>query len=215
MRRTERLFAITEHLRGRRSGVTAEMLAERFGVTVRTIYRDLDSLRDASLPLLAERGRGGGYALERSYSLPPVNFTVPEAAMLVLAGRWLIDLRLLPFTGTLRSALDKVHGALPPRSQRELQARMKSLSFVGVPTLAPPDPVRRVVEQAWYEGRPLRIEYDGARGRTVRDVKITSVVLDRTETLLNCDDLEKGEGRQFKLHKIASASLVETPADPG
>src|SRR6185436_20242305 len=103
MQRTQRLFALAEYLRGRRTGVTAEILAERFGVTVRTIYRDLDSLRDASLPLLAERGRGGGYALERSYSLPPVNFTVPEAAMLVLAGRWLIDLRLLPFTGTLRS----------------------------------------------------------------------------------------------------------------
>ena len=75
MQRTERLFALTEYLRGRRTGVTAEVLAERFGVTVRTIYRDLDTLRAAALPLGAERGRGGGYALDRSYSLPPVNFT--------------------------------------------------------------------------------------------------------------------------------------------
>ncbi|HEY0710915.1 MAG TPA: HTH domain-containing protein, partial [Polyangia bacterium] len=41
MNRRARLFALTEHLRGRRHGVTAEALAERFGVTVRTIYRDL------------------------------------------------------------------------------------------------------------------------------------------------------------------------------
>lgn len=66
MKRTERLFALTEHLRARRTGVTAEALAERFGVTVRTIYRDLDTLRAASLPLAAERGRGGGYALDKS-----------------------------------------------------------------------------------------------------------------------------------------------------
>src|SRR5580658_727685 len=101
MQRTERLFALAEYLRGRRTGVTAETLAERFGVTVRTIYRDLDTLRDASLPLSAERGRGGGYALDRTYSLPPVNFTAREAALLVAVGRHAIDMRLLPFTDTV------------------------------------------------------------------------------------------------------------------
>ena len=101
MQRTQRLFALAEYLRGRRTGVTAETLAERFGVTVRTIYRDLDTLRDASLPLAAERGRGGGYALDRSYSLPPVNFTAREAALLVALGRFAIDMRLLPFVDTL------------------------------------------------------------------------------------------------------------------
>src|SRR6187402_1914984 len=55
MQRTQRLFALAEYLRGRRTGVTAEVLAERFGVTLRTIYRDLDTLRLASLPLAAER----------------------------------------------------------------------------------------------------------------------------------------------------------------
>ena len=95
MRRQSRLFAIAEVLRGRRSGVTAEALAERFGVTVRTIYRDLDALRDAALPVRADRGRGGGYALEKSYSLPPVNFTAREAALLITVGRWAGELRLV------------------------------------------------------------------------------------------------------------------------
>src|SRR5690242_5281945 len=120
MRRTERLFAMVEYLRGRRTGVTAEALAERFSVTVRTVYRDLDSLRDASLPLLAERGRGGGYALDKAYALPPVNFTSREAAVLVAAGGVLLRLRLLPFVETLTSALDKVRAALPTDGQREL-----------------------------------------------------------------------------------------------
>src|ERR1700686_3554856 len=101
MRRPERLFALAEYLRGRRTGVTAEVLAERFEVTVRTIYRDLDALRAAALPLAAERGRGGGYALDRSYSLPPVNFTPREAALLVALGRFATDMRLMPFTETL------------------------------------------------------------------------------------------------------------------
>src|SRR4051812_46275006 len=101
VKRTERLFAIAEYLRERRTGVTAEVLAERFGVTIRTMYRDLDALRAASMPLSAERGRGGGYALDKSYSLPPVNFTAREAALLVALGGFAVETRLLPFEETL------------------------------------------------------------------------------------------------------------------
>src|SRR5258708_1977809 len=101
MKRQARLFAIAEYLRGRRTGVTAETIAERFSVGVRTIYRDLESLRDASLPLQADRGPGGGYALDKSYSLPPVNFTAREAALLATVGRWATEMRLIPFTQTL------------------------------------------------------------------------------------------------------------------
>src|SRR5947209_7761297 len=103
MKRTQRLFALAEYLRGRRTGVTAETLAERFEVTVRTIYRDLDALRDAALPVGAERGRGGGYALDKNYTLPPVNFTAREAALLVAIGKNAIAMRQIPFTDTLES----------------------------------------------------------------------------------------------------------------
>src|SRR5689334_23830927 len=135
MQRTPRLFALAEYLRGRRTGVTAEALAERFGVTVRTIYRDLDALRDASMPLAAERGPRGGYALDRSYTLPPVNFTAREAALLVALGRYAIDMRLMPFTETLQSGLDKVRSALSTSAQRELLTRLSELAFQGVPAL--------------------------------------------------------------------------------
>jgi len=142
VRRTERLFAIAEYLRGRRSGVTAEQLAERFGVALRTIYRDLDSLRSAELPVRADRGRGGGYALDRGYSLPPVNFTAREAAILIRAGGWLSQMRILPFTRTLASALDKVQSALSKSAQRELVDQLDALVFVGVPAAASNPAVR-------------------------------------------------------------------------
>jgi predicted DNA-binding transcriptional regulator YafY len=209
MRRRERLFAITEHLRGRRLGVTAEALAERFGVTVRTIYRDLDSLRDAELPLRADRGRGGGFALDRAYTLPPVNFTPREAALLVTLGQFATQMRLLPFAETLAGALDKVRGALSASAQRELIGLMDEIRYVGVPAHAAPAAIRRAVEQAWFERQPLRIRYRGAdEVVTTRAVRIASVVLERAETLLNCDDLDKGERRQFRLDRILAAEVV-------
>lgn len=213
MQRTERLFALTEYLRGRRTGVTAEALAERFGVTLRTIYRDLDALRAAALPLSAERGRGGGYALDKSYSLPPVNFTAREAALLVALGQFAGQMRLLPFTRTLGSALDKVRAALSTSAQRELLERLKELTFLGVPGLPSQEKVREAVERAWFEQQPLRITYvDANHLETTREVRILGVVMDRRETRLDAIDLGKNERRHFRLDRIARAEVIQEAA---
>jgi predicted DNA-binding transcriptional regulator YafY len=212
VRRQTRLFAIAEHLRARRTGVTAEALAERFGVTVRTIYRDLDALRDAALPVRADRGRGGGYALDRAYTLPPVNFTAREAALLVTLGRWATEMRLLPFAETLQNALDKVRGALSASAQRELLELMAGLQFVGVPALPVPDRVRQAIERAWFEQAPLRLRYRGSNGVvTSRTFRIQGVVFERSITMINGIDLDKNEPRQLRLDRIESALVALDP----
>jgi predicted DNA-binding transcriptional regulator YafY len=212
MQRTERLFALAEYLRGRRTGVTAEILAERFGVTIRTIYRDLDALRAASLPLAAERGRGGGYALDRSYSLPPVNFTARQAALLVALGRFALDTRLLPFEETLEAALDKVRAALSTSAQRELLARLEELSFSGVPGLPSKKAVRSALERAWFEQQALRITYvDRNFAESTRDVRIETILMDRHETRIVAIDLANGERRPFRLDRIARAEVLAPP----
>ena len=217
MQRTERLFALTEYLRGRRTGVTAEVLAERFGVTLRTIYRDLDTLRMAALPLSAERGRGGGYALDRSYSLPPVNFTAREAALLVALGRFAIEMRLLPFAETLDSALDKVRAALSTSAQRELLTRLTELSFHGVPGLPSKKAVRSALERAWFEQCPLRIVYvDGNFIQSTRTIRVLGVLMERHETRLDALDVETEERRHFRLDRIEHAEVVRAEASaPG
>jgi predicted DNA-binding transcriptional regulator YafY len=214
MQRTERLFALTEYLRGRRTGVTAEVLAERFGVTVRTIYRDLDTLRAAALPLAAERGRGGGYALDRSYSLPPVNFTAREAALLVALGRFAIEMRLLPFAETLDSALDKVRAALSTSAQRELLKRLSELSFLGVPGMPIKKSVRAALERAWFEQQPLKIVYvDGNFVQATRVIRILGVLMERRETRLDAIDTKDGERRHFRLDRIEQAEVVRSDAE--
>ena len=88
-----------------------------------------------------------------------MNFTAREAALLVALGRFAIDMRLLPFTETLESALDKVRAALSTSAQRELLARLDELSFLGVPALPSKKAVRAAIERAWFEQQPLRITY--------------------------------------------------------
>lgn len=209
MRKKSRLFAIAEALRARRTGVTAAELAQRFNVTLRTIYRDLEALQDAGMPIRADRGRGGGYALDKNYQLPPVNFTAREAALLVVLARMASELRLMPFPATIERAADKVRAALTTSAQRELLDVVKELQIVGVPALPIPTSVRQAIETAWFEGRPLRIIYEKkAWEHTPRLVKIRNLVFDRSITLLNCFDLEKREDRQFRLDRIKQAQVL-------
>lgn len=210
MRRKSRLFALAEALRARRTGITAEELARRFGVTVRTIYRDLDALQSSGLPLRADRGRGGGYALDKSYQLPPVNFTAREAALLVLLVQMAMDQRFLPFVDTLQAARDKVRGALSTSAQRELFEHLGTVSTIGVPAPAIPASVQRTLEAAWFENRSMWILYKKPDYREQkRTIRVRNLVFDRGGTLLNCVDLERGEDRQFRLDRILKAGLLE------
>lgn len=138
MTRQARLFAIAEYLRGRRTGATAQDIAARFGVTLRTVYRDLAALRLAELPLHAERGRGGGYALDRHYTLPPVNLNAREAAVLVALGAYGLRMRLLPFAETLAGALDKVRGALSASPSASCSPSWRGSTSSASPRSPPP-----------------------------------------------------------------------------
>lgn len=111
MRRLERLHAITNHLRVHSPRpVSATVLADRFGVSRRTIERDLRSLNDAGVPIYGSPGRTGGYAILPEYSLPPVPLTVEEATACV-AALGLMDRS--PLAPHARTALDKLRTALP------------------------------------------------------------------------------------------------------
>ena len=66
--KADRLLAITMLLLGRES-VAAPELARRFEVSVRTIYRDIEALSDAGIPVVAYPGSGGGYGIMRGFKI--------------------------------------------------------------------------------------------------------------------------------------------------
>ncbi|MFF2268396.1 helix-turn-helix transcriptional regulator [Cellulosimicrobium cellulans] len=86
MNRTERLYAIAEELRrAGRTGTTGPRLAAALEVSERTIKRDVAALQQAGLTIWAQAGPGGGYVLDPSASLPPVNFTPGQAVAVAVA----------------------------------------------------------------------------------------------------------------------------------
>src|SRR5712692_7343148 len=96
MQRFDRVLGILLFLRSKQS-VSASELARHFEVSVRTIYRDLETLSAVGVPLYAERGRQGGVRLLQGYFLPPLMFTQSEAIALLLGLTLQRSLRAVPF----------------------------------------------------------------------------------------------------------------------
>jgi predicted DNA-binding transcriptional regulator YafY len=81
MNRIDRLFAIQTYLQSRKYA-TGEQIAEKFNISVRTVYRDVKALCEGGIPVSFEAARG--YFIVRGYFLPPVSFSTEEAAALLL-----------------------------------------------------------------------------------------------------------------------------------
>ncbi|MFT3740880.1 MAG: YafY family protein [Breznakibacter sp.] len=122
MNRFDRVASILIVLQTKRF-VTAEELARRFGVSKRTVYRDLATLGAAGLPLGAEPGKG--YFLAEGYHLPPVMFTRNEAAALLMGAKMLEKLSDQSVNHSFVSAFDKIKAVLPG-SEKEWLSRLEN-----------------------------------------------------------------------------------------
>lgn len=118
MNRVDRLLAIILYLQSRRY-CTAEMMAEHFGLSVRTIYRDLAAIAEAGVPIMAEAGLG--YRLMKGYLLPPVNFSEQEAMALSTGLMLAQRMTSQSYLQLMQSALDKVKAVLPGESKNRLE----------------------------------------------------------------------------------------------
>jgi predicted DNA-binding transcriptional regulator YafY len=85
MRKSERLFQLVTLLQGRRTAITGQMLAEKLGVGVRTVYRDIQALILSGVPIDGEAGVG--YRLRKGYDLPPLMFEMDEVTALLAGNR--------------------------------------------------------------------------------------------------------------------------------
>ena len=201
MNRIDRLYALVEELRaaGQR-GRTAQQLANHFEVSVRTIERDLSALGQAGVPLATKQGRAGGYSLDRSMSLPPLNFTPREAAAVAVA---LSLSNHVLFANDARSALLKIVAAMPERSIEEARAAAGKLRLLVQPAPEPDADIAEAIWRAVRENQALRIRYIDVGGvATERDVEPQHVVIGPNGSYLTAWCSLRGEDRVFRMDRI-------------
>ncbi|MFC6884712.1 helix-turn-helix transcriptional regulator [Actinomadura yumaensis] len=211
MNRTDRLYALVEELRARAPRrASARELAARFEVSVRTIERDIGALQQAGVPVFADVGRGGGYTLDKSRTLPPLNFTPAEAvAVAITLGR----AEGSPFSRSARTALHKIVAAMSATdsaSARELAARIRFLTPAG---RGDPASVPAVLEEAVSTRRVVRLGYvdrDGAE--TERDVEPVAFTASANGWYLTAWCRMRGGCRIFRTDRVRRAVLLDETA---
>jgi predicted DNA-binding transcriptional regulator YafY len=175
VKRLTRIVSMALLLSARRR-LKAEELAAHFGVSLRTVYRDMASLEEAGFPVVGTAG--DGYTIPAAAQLRPLGFEPEEAEALVLAARLLgAQAQGDDALGThVMSALAKLEASLPPESVRRLRDHRARVIVPDVDQ-RPAGPLG-VLLDAIHERRVVRIEYDGlARGETTaRDIEPLGLV---------------------------------------
>jgi predicted DNA-binding transcriptional regulator YafY len=146
MRRADRLFQIVQQLRGRRL-TTARHLADKLGVSERTIYRDIRDLTLSGVPIEGEAGVG--YVLRRGFDIPPLMFDRDEIEALVVGARMVQAWGGVKLAEAAREALVKIETALPADLKREInRSRLFALDVRSGPALqAALDQVRQGINE--------------------------------------------------------------------
>ncbi|MFC4619932.1 helix-turn-helix transcriptional regulator [Camelliibacillus cellulosilyticus] len=165
MSRFERMLEIMMVLNDRQKRTVAE-LADQFGVSRRTMLRDLQTLSEIGVPLAAAPGPGGGYQLARSAKLPPVQFTPEEALGLIISCEAFFQLEEGPFRQTAVSTVTKIKAVLSPELLTKVQRMTERISAI-IPKRAVTYPFLDKILEASESGRVLTILY-ASRARTIR-----------------------------------------------
>ncbi|PTM58267.1 helix-turn-helix transcriptional regulator [Desmospora activa] len=169
MAKTQRLFELMMTINAKQK-FTARELAQEFGVSYRTILRDLDELSALGVPLYSEVGANGGYYLLHDRMLPPIFFKESEAVAMFLAYHSLQFFGALPFQAETDMALKKFYQHLPEDIQKRIDRMKERVVFWNPSRVQSSDYLNVILETAIEQGATL-IHYDGSEGISERTIQ--------------------------------------------
>jgi len=198
---------------GARQGITIGELAEEFGVTKRTLYRDLKALEEAGYPIFSEIIEGTTYwKLEPSFkSVPPVTFTLDELMALYFSRKLILSPGRSPFRAELGSAFKKIESVLPAK----YIARLEKIEEMFTPLVKASKKMEfnkgtfETVQWALLSQNILKVEYKPRSGNRAIPFEVHpySLLLYKGEFYILC--FVPGRGmRYFALEGIKKAERM-------
>jgi predicted DNA-binding transcriptional regulator YafY len=206
MDKTERLFAIMDALRRHRLPVTAAALAEEQGVSVRTLYRDVQTLVGLGAPIDGEAGVG--YMLKPGFFLPPLMFSPEELEALVLGARWVGAQPDDGLGAAAKNALAKIATASP----EDLRDRINDTGLwpVAVWSTKKPIPFLGQVRQAMRTEKALQIVYsDEAGAQTERTIWPVQLAYYEGKQVVAAWCCLRNDFRNFRTDRISALMVTE------
>jgi predicted DNA-binding transcriptional regulator YafY len=205
MTKAERVLTLLEALQDRAS-LSGPELTARLGVDVRTVRRDVASLRALGIPVEAERGPAGGYRLKPGYRMPPLMLTSSEATAVALG---LIAARRDGLDAD--GALAKIGRVLPDEVRRRVEALEQTLGFTGHPHEAIPPRGEHLLllADAARRARRVRARYTASDGvESERELSPWGVVAHHGRWYVPAHDHGRGEPRALRADRFSTVHLA-------
>ncbi|WP_280250797.1 helix-turn-helix transcriptional regulator [Nocardia abscessus] len=215
-RTAERLLQLLSLLQTRREWSGPD-LAARLGVTVRTVRRDVERLRELDYPVVASLGAVGGYRLQAGAALPPLLLDDEEAVAITLGLRGAAQGAVSGIEESAARALVKLQQVLPSRLRRRVDALDTTTVSLGGPAAGPMiDPeVLVALAAAARDGERIRFRYrDKADAQTSRLAEPHSLVSAGRRWYLVAWDVDRADWRTFRVDRLTSPRPIGTRCVP-
>ena len=206
MSRAQRLLDLIQALRGYRRPVSGATLAEALGISLRTVYRDIETLKAQGAHIDGEPGVG--YVLRPGFMLPPLMFSEEEIEAIVLGSRWVADRADAALGAAARNALAKIAAVLP----QDLKVSLDTSSLLVGPgnAVAAGDAELPTIRLAIRTERKLRIFYVDSRGRDSKRTiwPFALAFFDRVRVVVAWCEIREGF-RHFRTDRIGKVQFVD------
>ena len=206
MSRTQRLLDLIQILRRHRIPVAGTALADELSISLRTLYRDIETLKAQGAHIDGEPGVG--YILRPGFMLPPLMFSEDEIEALVLGGRWVAAQPDEPLGKAARNALSKIAAVLPDDLQRSLET---SSLLVAPQRPAAGDTELPTIRRAIRAEHKLRITYpDEKENNTQRTIwPIALGFFERIRVVAAWCETRR-DYRHFRTDRIRSLKMTDS-----
>lgn len=196
--------------------IGAQELADMFEVSLRTIYRDIDAINMAGIPVRGAPGVGGGFEIMEGYKIDKKVFSAAELSALLMG---LSSLSNMVRGDELVHALAKVKSFIPVDRAREIELKVNQICIDLSPWMGKSDiqPYLEKIKAAMQERKLLSFEYIAHHGhKTARSVEPYQLVLKSSHWYLQGYCHEKKDFRLFRLSRMSNLQMQEeifTPRD--
>ena len=216
MQRIDRLDLLTRVLRDR-PGITVAELARELQISARSVFRDIDHLRERGYPIEADRGRGGGVRLHASWGLGRVLLSSEEALCTLLSLAISEKLSFPMFSTEVSRARKKIVDAFPTAERKKI-APLRERIFIGRPasmkvrgTYVTPDAgVMRKLQVAFVREATVRADYIKETGElSTRRLEPHAMLINWPAWYLLGFDHLRGEPRTFRFDRFRMVEIED------
>ena len=211
--KTDRLVSIIMMLLDKER-VSAQELADRFEVSPRTIYRDIETINMAGIPVRSTPGVGGGFEIMQEYKLDKNVFSAADLSAILMG---LSSLSGMVRGNELVNALAKVRRFIPADRAKEIELRANQIYIDLSPWMGNRNiqPYLELVKTALQESRMLSFEYaDRFGNKTVRTVEPYQIVLKGSHWYFQGYCRKREDFRLFRLSRISNLQMSRETFSP-